>query len=153
MSTHQFNEQMLPDDLFSLGELKHLRIGNECRLLDKRRTPGFIKSIDMDAGFFRWEISDFEDQGQFWDVEFEHVGNYQFQNNSRELNSGEVEKLSKRIESLNNFIEVKSTDVIKHQNNESIKLATVEILNWLDRNSEFFQQTSPIDFQSLIGLD
>jgi hypothetical protein len=33
---------MLGDENFPPGELKFLVVGNECRLLDMRRTPGIV---------------------------------------------------------------------------------------------------------------
>jgi hypothetical protein len=65
-------------------------VGNECRLFDKRRTPGIIIGMDQDSGFFRWEVSDFEDKGKYWDVTFERVASYQFKKGSRELDAPEV---------------------------------------------------------------
>ncbi len=68
MKTHQFRTNIPSDNLFLPGELKYLVPGNKCRLLDQRRTPGKILSIDMFGGFFRWEILDFEDVGKFCDT-------------------------------------------------------------------------------------
>ena len=67
MSIHQFNPHCLPDDKFVAGDLKYLVAGNACRLMDRRRTPGWVEEIFGEAGFFRWRILDFEDKGKYWE--------------------------------------------------------------------------------------
>ena len=42
MTIHQFNEKMLPEEDFVQGHIEFLVEGSSCRLLDARRTPGFI---------------------------------------------------------------------------------------------------------------
>jgi len=81
MGLHQQNGEMLSDDHFIDGEIKYLEVGNKCRLLDGRRTPGVIQSMDYESGHFRWEIMDFEDKGKTWDVTFESVDSFQFEKN------------------------------------------------------------------------
>ncbi len=142
---------MLPDDLFEAGELKHLVAGNDCRLLDKRRTPGSIVSLDLDGGFFRWEISDFEDCGKFWDVPFENIDTYQFRKGSAELTSDQLQPITSRIESLAKFIEVKANEdeaVITQKNIEAVVL---EAADWLSAKSSFFKNSAKLEFQSLTG--
>ncbi len=150
-ATHQFNQNMISDDLFVAGALKYLVIGNECRLLDKRRTPGFIESIDMDGGFFRWKISDFEDKGKFWDVEFERANAYQFKKDSAELTSTEVDEINLRVVALDKCIDIAESESNKFNTKKSIASKVVEIESWLNRSSKFFNTTPSIDFQSLHG--
>ncbi|MGZ3768573.1 MAG: hypothetical protein ACXVCP_02415 [Bdellovibrio sp.] len=151
MKTHQFNKEMLPDELFEPGELRFLVIGNECRLLDKRRTPGFIKEIDLDAGFFRWEITDFEDKGRSWEVEFERVNTYQFKNDCAVLSDIEIDKLKSNIVVFAKNIEIKASKISWIQTNEKIASLSIDVIKWLERNSSFLKEKETIDFQSLNG--
>lgn len=151
MSTHQFNENMLPDDQFEDGNLCHLVEGNECRLLDKRRTPGVIKSIDMDGGYFRWEISDFEDKGKYWDVTFERVNTYQFKKGSNQLGKDKIGPLEKRISELKKEIEIVAKDSEKLKTDQRITDAEKHISSWLDSQSKFFKAREDIDYQDTTG--
>lgn len=89
MPTHRFNENMLSDELF------------------RRRTPGKITAIDIDGGFFRWEISDFEDKGKCWDVTFERVAAYQFTRESAELSPSVVKEIEACIQRVAKLIHIK----------------------------------------------
>jgi len=142
---------MLPDDHFINGDLKYLAVGNECRLMDVRRTPGIIKSIDMDGGFFRWEISDFEDKGSYWDVPFEGVERYQFKKTPQALIHKQVSTLKQRIQELDSKIEIhvdtKKLEVSENRINAEKEKASI----WLKENSSFLKSDSKIDFQSNTG--
>ena len=142
---------MLSDDFFAPGDLKFLVVGNECRLLDKRRTPGVIKSIDSKGGFFRWEMTDFEDKGNFWDVELERVNTYQFKQDSNVLIPDEIEYLRNRIAALSKHVEIKASKSETLLTNQNLNLCINEIDKWLKHNSMFFRSNQSIDFQSLNG--
>jgi hypothetical protein len=86
MSIHESNANSLPDSDFVKGDIKYLVKQNKCRLLDGRRTPGYIEDYFVDSAMFRWRITDFEDKGGYWDVPAENISSYQILNGSRELN-------------------------------------------------------------------
>lgn len=151
LKTHQFNPNRLPDDLFEVGELKHLVVGNECRLLDKRRTPGAIISLDHDGGFFRWVISDFEDRGKFWDVPFENVGTYQFKRSSAWLSALQIEQIKNRIAVLGKIIDVKASEDQAVVTDKNIEIKVSEAKKWLSNNSTFFEKKAYLDFESRTG--
>lgn len=151
MSTHEFNSKMLSDSHFVNGELRFLLVGNECRLLDNRRTPGVIRSIDLENGFFIWEIADFEDKGKSWEVELENVSNYQFKLGSEKLTELQASAVQKRIDEFNKFESVAENETKKKITLSLINEISVEIESWLLRNSTFIKSGSKIDFQSLTG--
>ena len=151
MPTHQSNTSVLPDELFVPGEFKHLAVGNECRLLDRRRTPGKIIAIEMDGGFFRWEISDFEDKGKFWDVIFERVSAYQFNRESAELSIPVVKDIEACIQRVAELIHIKPDAHVAAKTNKNIKARTDAILIWLNQHSEFFKSETALDFQNRLG--
>lgn len=142
---------MEPDTSFVNGELKYLVIGNFCRLLDKRRTPGKIIGIDMDGGFFRWEILDFEDKGKFWDVTFERVSTYQFIKESKELAIDQISELEKRISEVNQRIEISASSTVTRNTDQQLKEIVKSISRWLDAHSDFLRSNQKIDFQNRIG--
>jgi hypothetical protein len=67
-----------PDGDFVPGELHHLVIGNQGRLLDARRTPITITSVMPERGGFEVEIGAFEDAGARWALPLDEVGHFQF---------------------------------------------------------------------------
>lgn len=151
MSTHQFNKNMLPDNEFVNGDLKYLVVSNECRLMDVRRTPGFIKSIDMDGGYFLWEISDFEDKGKHWSVTFEDVKRYQFKKEADELENKDIEVIKKRISDLDQNLEIRKDIEIFKKTNQEINFLKNNTSNWLKKNSVFFKSNPKFDFQCTTG--
>jgi hypothetical protein len=80
---HAFNPHAASDDAFDRGTLPHLVAGNRGRLLDPRRTPVTILSIDLETGQFTVRIEDFEDRGATWEIPFERVDRYQFEKSAR----------------------------------------------------------------------
>jgi hypothetical protein len=86
-----FNPAALPDDAFLPGTLKWLVPGNECRLLDRRRTPMRVLGINEATGFFTVEILDFEDKGALWELPFEDIERCQFAQASVEACDADVE--------------------------------------------------------------
>ncbi len=93
---HKDNKNKRPDSDFNHGELKYLVKNNNCRLLDGRRTPGYIGEVFKDEGMFRFCITDYEDKGRYWDMTFESVTNFQFDKDSLSIKES-VETLEEII--------------------------------------------------------
>ena len=49
---HEHHKMLESDDNFENGTLHHLVANNEGRVLDGRRTPGFIESYDEESEMF-----------------------------------------------------------------------------------------------------
>src|SRR5690349_21813490 len=64
----QSDPNRAPDSEFEPGELHHLCVGNEGRLLDFRRTPVRIEKLSDESGLATVQILAFEDQGALWDL-------------------------------------------------------------------------------------
>jgi hypothetical protein len=75
---HDFDVDQAPDSDFEPGELHHLVPGNTGRMLDTRRTPIAVQSIDADLGTFEVKVLAFEDRGASWVIEAERVSHFQF---------------------------------------------------------------------------
>lgn len=132
MRIHQFNPHSRPDDEFVAGHLKYLVAGNACRLMDRRRTPGKIEEISIEAGFFRWRILDFEDKGKYWDVPLEDFVNFQFEIGSREETSLAVTCFLKVIEKFQQPLIVRASSVEREETIQRLQKETGEIQAWLN---------------------
>lgn len=96
MNTHEYDDNMRPDDEFVKGELSFLVEGNKCRLLDGRRTTGYIEKYDNGSAMFRWRITKYEDKGKYWDLPAELVTKFQFEKDSEQLNENKVNIIKKK---------------------------------------------------------
>jgi hypothetical protein len=105
----------------------------------------------MDGGFFRWEISDFEDAGKHWDVTFERASAYQFKIGAPRLDLAEVVKLRSRIEALDQALAIDAGDEARLAIKRTFARETKEAALWLSEKSEFFKANAVIDFQCRIG--
>lgn len=73
---HEQHSIIETDDSFDTGTLAHLVVGNEGRVLDGRRTPGYIEHYDAESAMFIWRITAFEDAGKCWEIPAEEIGSY-----------------------------------------------------------------------------
>ena len=128
---HQSNPNARADQDFAPGELKYLVVGNACRLLDRRRTPGRIESLSEGTGFFRWRILDFEDAGKFWDVPIEDVGRFQFELNSRVEADGAVADLRARIMEFHRPLIVEASPAEREATERRLAENAEEIADWM----------------------
>jgi hypothetical protein len=153
MTVHQYNPNSLPDDHFQPGAFKFLLVGNQCRLLDRRRTPGVIEGVYTDSAMFRFRIHDFEDKGKFWDLPFDDVTGFQFAKDAKLVPAQEVV----RLESTNKkFLEPLLICPQKDQGQlarQSIAELSIQIRDWLLENSGFFKTQESFDFKGQRGSD
>ena len=89
---YQEHKHKLPDSHFRPGEICFLLEGNKGRYLDDRRTPGEIIKIDAIHSYFYWKVTDFEDKGAIWEMDFNEIANFQFEKCARLLNESEKER-------------------------------------------------------------
>ncbi|HEY2476369.1 MAG TPA: hypothetical protein VGI19_16420 [Candidatus Cybelea sp.] len=134
MKIHQFDDKMRPDSEFQSGHLRFLCVGNQCRLMDARRTPGVIESVSPE-GFFRWRISAFEDKGEYWDVPLEHVSRYQFALDASELPADRIKIIEAQIKALNRPLWIPIQPQRRSETESQISQVEKSVLGWLSRNS------------------
>lgn len=132
MGIHEFNEHALPDTEFVDGEIKYIVSNNKCRLLDTRRTPGYIEEYFEDTAMFRWRITDFEDKGNYWDVPAEDIKMFQILKNSIELELEDVDRITMKIKQFNNTISITATKDNKKITEEKITIAEKNIICWFE---------------------
>jgi hypothetical protein len=93
MSLHQHDPNRRPDSDYIAGDPAYLVVGNRCRLLDGRRTPGHIAAVDYDAAMFTFFIEQFEDKGKTWDLYAKDVASFQFEPDSKRLDDASLTQL------------------------------------------------------------
>lgn len=150
---HEHHEIMESDDNFVQGELCYIVPGNEGRVLDGRRTPGYIESYDNDSAMFVWRITDFEDEGKCWEIPAEQISSYQFRKGSKCLSENEVQSIVERCK----VFQEKLT-IIRSEENYNKTLAELNnkkrvAKKWLTDNSVFLKRQDKICFAERTGFE
>ncbi len=138
MPIHQSDPNRRPDSDFMPGELALLVEGNRCRLLDGRRTPGVIESVDDGTGFFRWRISAFEDEGKNWDVPIEDVLRFQFERDVVRLDREQVTGLEECVERFGKKLVVEAPAGVCAATEARLREREKQARKWLKTESSFF---------------
>ncbi len=139
------------DDLFAAGTMRHLTAGNEGRVLDGRRTPGYIESIDRESCMFTWRITDFEDKGKCWEIPFEEIVSYQFRLGSRILSEGETEEIAESCRVFQEKLIISAREEKLAETQRRIAEKETAAAEWLKRNSGFVREEKTFDFNSRTG--
>lgn len=121
-----------PDSEFEPGELRHLVPGNAGRLLDARRTPIAITSIDPSRGAFELEIGAFEDAGARWELSLEDVGRFQFARGAQIAGAGGVAELERAIERFDRELTIDCDPAARRETLERIARERATLSEWLD---------------------
>lgn len=148
---HQYDEKRAPDTDFMPGELGLLCPGNECRLLDPRRTPGVIEEYLPKSAIFRWRITAFEHKGRSWDVPAEDVTRYQFARGSRRLDQDEVDAMETAIRKYQSPFVIAPDPEARRQTEAALAEAESMAGDWLRRESVFVEQGAKLDFGARTG--
>ncbi len=151
MSIHQSDPNKKPDSYYLPGHTKFLVPGNKGRLLDGRRTPGYIEKIWPEYGMFRWHITGFEDRGSFWDLPAEYVNRFQFEPDSAEMGDGEMEELQERVKHFSRPLNRDIDPARREAEQKEISLRKKKAQKWLGNNSEFFSSGTALDLSARRG--
>ncbi len=151
MSIHEFDKNKKPDSEFISGHIKYLVPENKCRLLDGRRTNGYIEKYFEDSAMFRWRITKFEDKGKFWDLPAEDIKLFQFEKDSLILNESQVKLIINKIQTYQQVLNIEINMEIQKETNIEIDRKKEEIIKWVNKNAVFFKKNHKIDFTSCEG--
>jgi hypothetical protein len=135
----QFNPNRAPDTDFEPGELHHLCVGNEGRLLDFRRTPVRVIRMCDETGLATIEILAFEDTGALWDLPYEEVGKYQFKKGSPRASAAALGRIERESVRLNRQIEIRCESSQRDETLAAILRERERASAWLTLHSRFFQ--------------
>lgn len=152
MVLHQKNENKLPDSCFEKGTFHHIVPGNKGRVLDGRRTPGFIEKYDDESAMFIWRITDFEDKGKYWEIPAEEIEAYQFEKNSKKLTEDEVKKIRLKCKLFSEKLVIYGLKSESKKTLELIEKEKDKARNWFLNQSQFVGLgKSQLDIQSKVG--
>jgi hypothetical protein len=98
MAVYESDPDQESDSGFVRGQLEHLVVGSQGRLLDTRRTPVVVVAVDPRRGSFVMEIEAFEDRGARWELALDEVGRFQFPRSAPTAPSAAVADLSEARE-------------------------------------------------------
>jgi len=153
MVLHQKNENKLSDSYFENGTLYHIVPGNKGRVLDGRRTPGFIEKYDDESAMFIWRITDFEDKGKYWEVAVEEISAYQFEKNSKKLTHAKMEKIESKCKMLSEELVIYGSQSEYKRTLKLIEEEKYKTKNWFISQSQFVSLgESQLDIKSSVGL-
>jgi hypothetical protein len=133
----QFDPNRLPDSEFERGEVRHLCVGNEGRLLDFRRTPVRIERLCHDSGLATIRILTFEDKGALWDLPYEEIGQYQFKKGSTRVSNEELGRIQAAITRWDRQVEIAPDPSCREQTLQLVAEERKRASSWLSRHSQF----------------
>ena len=148
---YQKNDQRAPDTEFETGELAFLVVGNRCRALDTRRTPGIVEAVCLESATFKWRITDFEDKGRTWELGAEQVVRYQFAKRSKRLGRAPCEELATQVEHFLSPLKIDCDLDKRLQSINEIEKQAEDVGAWLDQHSVFLASGVEVDFDARVG--
>ncbi len=148
---HEHHAIMESDDLFENGTLYHLVSGNQGRVLDGRRTPGYIESFDIESCMFVWRITDFEDNGKCWVIPAEQIASYQFSKNSTLLDDITVKQIKNQCEKFKEKLIIPFDKENLNHTEYVISSTEKEALLWLQKHSQFVHKQKHLDISANVG--
>ena len=148
---HEHHNIVESDELFDNGTLYHLVPGNQGRVLDGRRTPGYIESFDIESCMFVWRITDFEDKGKCWVIPAEQIGSYQFRKGSKLLDGAAVEQISNQCEIFKERLNISCIEENLSDTESLISEAEKDAEYWLQNHSHFLKNGKRLDLSAEVG--
>ena len=133
-----------PDSEFEPGEIQHLCVGNEGRMLDFRRTPVRIERLSDETGLATIQILAFEDQGAFWDLPYEEIRKYQFKKGCSRVSPEALERIEDAVIRLNREVDIPCDPSRRERTLEVLRRERERAEAWLIDHSQFFQSGSLI---------
>ena len=106
---YQHDPHAAPDSAFERGRLEHLVPSNRARLLDARRTPVTVESVNHRDGMFAVVVGAFEDAGARWELPLEDVSDFQFELGGRLLQPDECAQLARLVAHFDRTTEIPVT--------------------------------------------
>lgn len=153
MSIHQQDENRRSDCEFQNGTLELLKEGNLCRLLDGRRTTGYIESLVPESAMFRWRITQYEDTGKYWDLPYGAVKNFQFELNASKNNERIVEEYEKLEDSFSLKLDIERQMSQYEDTEKEIETVVKSVKEYLEAYSEYFIQNTLSDTNTFKGSE
>jgi len=151
MGIHQSDPGRKADSFYIPGKIEYLVSGNKGRLLDGRRTPGFIEKVWPDRAMFRWKITGFEDEGKFWDLPAGFIEKFQFEPEAKKADSLTREKIEEKERIYSQPLILEVDPARREVEEKEISSRCQNAKKWLEHNSQFFSGGGRLDFSSRRG--
>jgi len=149
---HQFDPQMAPDADFEPGTLAHLVPENEGRMLDPRRTPMRIASVQPETGTFVIEITGFEDRGARWELPIEDVSDCQFPHGAARADRERIGGFEQAVKRFDRTIEITCDDGARTRTLARLSELASETADWMRAHSQFvFEGATALPLTGRIG--
>ncbi len=148
---HDHFTVMEPDENFDTGSFQHLIAGNEGRVLDGRRTPGYIERLDWDSGLFVWRITAFEDKGKCWEIPVEDIPQYQFRKNCTLLPQNAADRIAQYCRKFQKSLQIPAEKERFLQTNSEIEHQEAAARQWLSERSTFLKKGKQLSFSAVTG--
>jgi len=138
---YEHDPNALPDSAFVEGSLGYLRVGNEGRMLDPRRTPVTVTGVYSMEGVFELEVTAFEDCGARWMLPVEDVSKFQFGVGSLIVPNNELAALESAVERFHKDLKIEVDPDVALATQGLIDEETAVASSWLTHNSRYFSES------------
>ncbi len=154
MALHAQHQNKLPDSDFDKGTFYHIVPGNSGRVLDGRRTPGFIEHYDSEVAMFTWRITDFEDKGRCWQIPAENIVQYQFEKQAVKLNDAAVKAIENKCRQFSEKLVISGRQTECDRTLALISREAQKLEAWFLKESQFVNNGhAKLDFKAQVGCE
>jgi hypothetical protein len=148
---YEHDPEMAPDSAFEPGQLAHLVVGNEGRLLDARRTPVRVVGLRPELALFEIEVLAFEDRGARWELPMDDVARFQFAQNAIPADAA---TLAQYEDSMRRFESVLEIPIVEDRRADTlVRLAREreEAAAWFEEHSVWARTDRSLPVHALTG--
>jgi len=148
---YQHDPDMAPDSDFLPGAPALLVVGNAGRMLDHRRTPIRVLSVQPQRGIFTVEVTGFEDKGAVWTTPLEMTTRFQINRDAPTASTEQVDAINDAVERFDRPMTIDVDPQMAQQTAARLSSAREEAADWLSNHSEFFADQEALDLDAWTG--
>ncbi len=150
---YQYDPDRAPDSRFVPGTPTLIVSGNAGRMLDPRRTPVRVLSVDVDRGMFTVEVLGFEDAGALWKVPLEFASRFQIAVGSPVASEATQAAMQAAIECHDQPLRIDIDAAVARQTEHRLASSRRDATAWLAAHSEYFAVHETLDLDAWTGPD
>lgn len=148
---YQRDPNQAPDSKFVGGALEALAPGASARLLDPRRTPVRVVTVEPAVGLFEVEVTAFEDAGARWRVPMELVARFQFARGGSAASPSLVAACRAAVERYSQPLEIACAPGAIADTAERLAELERQASAWISEHSRFFGAARALALRSEWG--
>ncbi len=135
---HMSDPNKAPDSAFDPASLDQLTPGNSGRLLDLRRTPVTVVSVDVAAAMVSLRVTAFEDAGTLWEYPFEtFLSRFQMAPDEARADAALVDEYAAAMARLDQSMIVQADVEVGQATGTRIADAVAEAADWMAVHGSF----------------